>query len=376
MGPNPTRAPVWLPLLLLLTPPAAGQGPAAKPGAAGPAPAIPELAWEERSDWVNVRKAVPPAGGDGVADDTPAIQAALDRLADGATVYFPPGTYRVTKTLQSPPGRFLGVSLVGHGRATVLAWDGAAGGRMFWTADGLPYSRYVGLTWDGRGKAAVGFDHACRKVFETEVRHQHEWYRNFTEAGIRVGHQTSVATAETHYENCLFEGCGRGVLLESFNVLDHTLDGCEFRDCKVGLFGGVGTNFYARDSHFERSAEADIVCRGEQGSSVRRCTSRGSGRFLAFASSVGPLTVQDCHVDAWAGPGEAVTLGGAPVLLFDCTFTHPPAGRPAVRTTRPAQRLIVSNNRADGTGPLVQPAAGGKVIEVPAGERGGVVKAA
>lgn len=348
----------------------------AKADMGDPAPTTPELAWEERSDWVNVRKATPAARGDGVADDTAAVQAALDRIADGSTLYFPPGTYRLTRTLQSPPGRFLGVTLIGHGRTTVLSWHGEAGGRMFWTADGMPYTRYVGLTWDGRGKAAVGFDHACRKVFETEIRHQHEWYRNFTEAGIRVGHKTSVATAETHYENCLFEGCGRGVLLESFNVLDHTFDRCEFRRCRVGLFGGVGTNFYVRNSHFERNAEADIVCRGEQGSSVRRCTSHGSGRFLIFGSSVGPLTVQDCHVDAWTGSGEAVTLGGAPVLLFDCAFTNPPGAAAPVRTTRAEQRLIVSNSRTAAKGPLVQTPGGGKVVEIPAGERGGVVTSA
>jgi len=40
---------------------------------------IPELSWEERSDWINVKTAVqPPARGDGVADDTAAIQAALE----------------------------------------------------------------------------------------------------------------------------------------------------------------------------------------------------------------------------------------------------------------------------------------------------------
>jgi hypothetical protein len=40
--------------------------------------AIPELAWEPRSDWINVRTDVSPrAVGDGAADDTAALQAAL-----------------------------------------------------------------------------------------------------------------------------------------------------------------------------------------------------------------------------------------------------------------------------------------------------------
>ena len=89
----------------------------------------------------------------------------------------------------------LGFSLIGHGRATAVVWDGEAGGRMFWTRHGMPMSRFVGISWDGRNKAAVGFDHSVivggiafnDLYFETEVRHQYEAYRNFTEAGIRVG---------------------------------------------------------------------------------------------------------------------------------------------------------------------------------------------
>src|SRR5947209_8813190 len=119
-----TRAATCLGLItLLLIPfPSAAAPPAqpdaeVRPGGAD----IPELAWQGRSDWVNVKAAAqPPAKGDGMADDTAAIQSALDRLADGVTVYFPPGTYRITRTLVCPPRRAAGASLIGHGRSTVL----------------------------------------------------------------------------------------------------------------------------------------------------------------------------------------------------------------------------------------------------------------
>lgn len=68
---------------------------------------IPVLTWEPRSDWMNVRDWG--AIGDGVADDTAAIQAVFDRTpeTDGhyaeslrrRVVYFPAGRYRLTKTL-------------------------------------------------------------------------------------------------------------------------------------------------------------------------------------------------------------------------------------------------------------------------------------
>ncbi|MCX6985442.1 MAG: glycosyl hydrolase family 28-related protein [Lentisphaerae bacterium] len=141
---------------------------------------IPELNWEKRSDWIDVKTDVKPAAkGDGVADDTEAIQAALNmanKAMTGTTIYFPPGTYRITKTLtlgnNVKNARLQGVLLVGHGRNTVFAWDGEDKGRMFWLI-GAANTRYVGIVWDGRGKAAVGIDHSARH-FETELRHQHE----------------------------------------------------------------------------------------------------------------------------------------------------------------------------------------------------------
>ena len=83
---------------------------------------IPPLARHERSDWINVRTDVAPAvGGDGQADDTAAIQAALDSEGDGKTIYLPstasPGRL-------SSVGRKVGCLLVGHGRDTRLILAG------------------------------------------------------------------------------------------------------------------------------------------------------------------------------------------------------------------------------------------------------------
>ena len=304
---------------------------------------IPRLPWQERSDWINVRKHVdPPAVGDGHADDTAAIQAALDRKGDGRTVYLPPGTYRITKTLVFRGPRH-GCLVVGHGRDTRIVWDGPEGGRMFWS-DGVAYSRYVGLSWDGRGKAAVGFDHAAQHRFETEVLHQYEAFRNFTGSGIRVGHEQKVASAEILYHNCLFENCGTGLAFLDFNDYDNSIDHCEFRHCGKGVLDNKG-NFYARNCRFLNSREADFVVGSEHGSSIRRCTSTGSRRFIQESGTIAPVTIQDCHVTGWTDPQGAVYLNGSPVLMFDCTFDGPASSRPPVRLVNGAQRLLVSNNR-------------------------------
>ena len=335
---------------------------------------IPSLSWRERSDWINVKSDVkPPAVGDGQADDTAAIQAAVDLGRQSKAVYLPPGTYRITKTLVLN-GPATGCLVVGHGRDTRLVWDGPQGGRMFWS-NGVAYSRYVGLSWDGRGKAAVGFDHAAQERFETEVRHEHEAFRNFTEYGIRVGHQQKVASAEILYRNCLFENCGTALAFLTFNDYDNTIDGCEFRNCGTGVLDNKG-NFYARNCHFEGSRRADFVIGSEHGSSIRRCTSVGSRRFIEEVGTIAPLTVQDCHVAGWTDGEGAVHLNGSPVLMFDCSFVQSPSDRPPVHLANGGQKLLLCNNRPETLEGLVRTSPGAKIHAIPRGRLRGVVASA
>jgi hypothetical protein len=347
---------------------------------------IPRLDWQPRSDWINVQKDIhPPALGDGKADDTQALQTALNRGANGITVYLPPGVYRITQTLVfHGPGT--GSAVVGHGSQTRLVWNGPAGGRMFWS-DGIAYSRYVGLSWDGRGTAAVGFDHDAKLRFETEITHECEAFRNFTDFGIRVGHDQKIASAEILYHNCLFENCGTAVGLLTFNDYDNTIDQCEFRGCGTGVISHK-SNFYARNSHFENSRLADFIIEAEHGCSIRRCTSVGSKCFVLERNTIAPLTVQDCNVANWTGKDAAILLDGSPALIFDSVFTPaqspgvsgsaaatPPSAIP-VKSTNSKQKLLISHNQPASPDRLVGGMSPDNLYVVPAGQGRGVVTAA
>jgi hypothetical protein len=299
---------------------------------------IPSLNWQPRSDWINVKTSTPAAVGDGVADDTAALQAALNVTSVGKTVYIPAGTYRITQTLAMHNS--IGSTVIGNGRDTRIVWAGTNGGVMFWS-DGNNYTRYIGLSWDGGGIAAVGFDHAAKTTFETEIQHVNEAYRNFTGYGIRIGNNQVQASAEILYRNCLFVNCTNGIGILTYNDYDNTIDHCEFENCGTGVYCNHG-NFYARNSHFQNSSQADFFLYPEHGCSIRRCTSSGSYEFVNQIGTAATLTLQDCQVANWTGP-YAVYVSDGPILIFDCAFSTV-SSNPVPVYANYSQVILLCNN--------------------------------
>ncbi len=347
-------------------------------------PTIPVLNWTERSDWVNVKTDVTPgAVGDGVADDTAALQKAFNGVKGGSVIYFPAGTYRITQTLKigSSTSRVLGLLVVGHGRDSKLVWDGPEGQPML-NEGSVAASRYMGLLLDGRNKASVGLYHQSNGPgsFETEVEHRHMAFLNFTSAGILTDKQP--ATAETITANCLFENCRRGMAFLSFNDYDYTIDGCEFRLCDTAVECRHG-NFYIRNCRFEGSKVVDVFAWPEHVSSIRRCVSVGSKQFVNYCSPVAPLTIQDCQVAGWSNPDAAITLnglpnealatGGAPIVIMDTVFTSPPTKMAPVKVLRAGQVLFLSEAISAATDGVVQTQNVERLYVVPAGKRQGML---
>ena len=119
---NPLAAAAFA-LMLTLAPAAAPQSMPATP----PMPPINDDFVGPFPSWSDVTTGYG-ATGDGVTDDTAAIQRALEGLGrDGRSpvLFLPGGTYRITRTLSVGFREFL--SIVGEDPATtVLRWDGPA----------------------------------------------------------------------------------------------------------------------------------------------------------------------------------------------------------------------------------------------------------
>lgn len=349
--------------------------------AAAPGRELPVLNWEQRSDWINVKTGVTPrAVGDGRADDTAAIQAALKAACesgDRRTVYLPAGTYRITATLSNTRDDVAGLTVLGHGRDTVVKWDGPENGVMF-HSNGIHRCRYAGIVWDGAGKAAVAFDHRSQGRYETRIRHANEAFRNVRETGLRVGFQQKMASAEIWIENSLFENCPKaGMEFLAWNDYDNTVSGCGFYNCGTAVNVERG-NVYVRDSHFENSAKADFFfCTHSH--SIRRCTSLNSYMFVdaPTSSATQEVVIEDCQIDGWKNPrGAIITRMRSTNLIMDTVFRNAPGNGPAIRLDNPRdlnQQLTISNLRFPAGVTPIHRGLNATITEIPAGKLGGAL---
>ena len=357
------------------------------------------MTWTPRSDWINVQNpsAIPTlagytaATGNGTTDDTAAIQAILTWITNHSnwpyrTIYFPPGTYKISSTLKIT--NVIGVSFIGCGSNTIISWAGPTGGAMF-APDNTDNMRYIGLVWEGNNKAAVAYEEDSQGNYAGGLRHENESFRDINApatyaylinsgtmsttptpptAAIVSGYTNNPPsyTGETQLWNCRFYNCTQGAA-EAWNIGNFFCwfyDSCEFDNC------GVGINMYTRggnvitNCHFQNSTVADILGGGDD--HIRHCTSVGSAYFFSDPGSLPNPSdlnvIEDCWVDSWTNTGYAIDfLREGPTTLFDCTFTNPPSSvNSPIKTDTVNQDqavsslLILSNNYAAGLAPGTQ----------------------
>lgn len=348
-------------------------------------PSIPAMQWGEGfSDWSlgNVKTAFG-AVGDGVHDDTKAVQAALSELTSTGqgnggnhTVYFPPGTYLITSTLIL--NRTGGSLVIGCGSLTTLLWGGASGNataatRLFWS-DGNTRTQFEGLSFDGANTCGVGLDHDSHTIYESRVVHRSLAFTRFIVAGIRVGHDQysdgGVASAEMTYENCLFTKNAAGVQYGAWNDYDNYFTGCEFGENGYGVQAFAG-NMYVTESRFVANNISDGTITAHA-NSYRWVVSANSTAFLTTLPGNGggsPTKLQGVVVVGWgvANASSAAVIMGprGPLQVIDSLFIEPLfPGSPALHfggSGHGADEALVLSNASASPGPLLDPNTGSNI---------------
>src|SRR2546426_10786016 len=272
--------------------------------------------------WANVR-AEYGAVADGRADDTSAIQRALDELGKpgrSPVLFLPAGTYRIAKMLVLTSR--ISISIVGEDPATtVLVWDGEPGGTMLWL-NGIAYSRFARLSFDGGGRASVAVEQSwdmTQPHFDTGNSYSDDRFLD-ADYGIHGGFKGG-GFAETSIRRSQFlRNTKAGVALGNFNALDIWIWYSLFEDCAIGVTNIPGAgNYRVYNSVFRRSERADLAMGNTGGVSARGQHSIGSKAFFTGTSTNNPATI-DLQGNTIVDPidAAAIILGNqGPGLITD-----------------------------------------------------------
>lgn len=273
--------------------------------------------------------------GDGVADDTAAIQAALNA---GGAVYFPMGEYKVSAPLRV---ELDGMSLIGEGAGNRKgATQGGVGVRIMPSAtfsgsaillvqraaDDRPLSHVhiSDISIDGDNKSGP-IDGLVFRASQSTIHHMSIWKCSGNGLRIRGYVSPSWDTYDTMIHNVLIGMNGlSGVYLDN-NTADLHFSHCVFLTNQDNFTDVGGSSFQVTGCHFYDASRYNIFF-------------NGSGSRSKFAN---------CKVEGAVQHGVVIdtTNGGYSDIQFTgCGFSSPDQGS----ATNTWDLLIVQGNTAIG----------------------------
>ncbi len=277
------------------------------------------------ASWANV-KTIYGAAGDGVTDDTAAIQKALNALGPtDPTLYLPAGTYRITQTLTLAGQQ--DVNIVGQDPAnTTIIWAGSSGGAMLYL-NGIAYSRFDRLTFNGQGNAGVAVDQSwvgSGNYFDTGNEYADDVFENVG-TGLRCGNLGYGCAETSMLRDQFIKNTVVGVTTKNFNALDMFIWYSLFQNDAVGVSNNPGAgNFHVFNSIFEGSINADVTIGNTGTFNLRDNYSSGSGGYFLGPSEAtnnpANITIEGNTILDTANPISVAVGNLGPVVLLDNTI--------------------------------------------------------
>jgi hypothetical protein len=312
------------------------------------------------NSWANV-KTVFGAVGDGVADDTFAIQSALDSLnqqGSSPVLWFPIGTYKITQPLVIK-GKG-GFRILGEDpNRTRILWQGSVGGVPL-TFDASAYFTLSRFTFDGGGVADVAVD------IDNWNDLQQGYYSTFNEiSDLHILHMQNgiklAVDAETSLTRIFYDNLpGYALAVGNYNTLNIFVTDSLFLNSGTGVTNNLlqAGQFNVYNSFFAGSTVADMLIHNTGYFTARHNTSVGSHQFwdsLNCGSNNAVVTLQNNTVlDPQTSAIQIGNLG--PMMLIDNVIRQKDKSIPTVLgtydPTAPKALFTFGNTFSPNAGPL------------------------
>lgn len=325
------------------------------------------------------------AKGDGVTDDTAALQRALNELGQSgkpSVLFLPAGTYKIATTLRMTGSTsstnigWGGVGMVGESPAlTRIVWAGTTGEPML-VQNGGVRTRYARITWDGKGTAGYGVAHwwdtRTGTLHDGGPEHQDEV---FMDMGIgimagRLGTGFGQLNSEGQVRRVTFiRNTKAGVNTGSWNAVNWWVWDSRFVDCARGLSNiftvsdrdepGAGGLFVYR-SLFQRSTVADFEIANTGFFSMYHNVSIGSRRFwngMVTGNNSAQIVLKGNRVIDTTDAAAVSNGNVGPLILVDNQFRAKEGvtGHTVVINSFASNRELVSiGNKYTVNNPIVQ----------------------
>jgi hypothetical protein len=261
------------------------------------------------------------AKGDGVTDDTAALQATFDAAF---------GTGTAQRRIVLPPGKFIvkGGGLTGknwfggclHGSGRFATQIQNVDGGPVITTNGCQYMRFGDMQLDGNNGGHTIFD---LNWDNTGTALQSNTFENmmFSDGGVGVMiAKSGFMGSENLFLNCFFANCSsRGLQVVGFNALQQTIIGGDFQNCGIGINVNTGSANIISGVGFQQN-NPDIQIDGASNNTmtVNGCRTE-SPNFINNAGGQS-LTIVGCHQTSAGGRSIFYTGTGGMVQMSGCLF--------------------------------------------------------
>ncbi|MHC4413625.1 MAG: glycosyl hydrolase family 28-related protein [Planctomycetota bacterium] len=157
---------------------------------------------------INVKDSAYGATGDGVTDDTTAIQAAINAaMTAGSAVFFPPGTYITGQLITSGGSATDKLHVMGSGHATVIKLKAAEVG-MIMVAQTISGLTFENITLDGNVAGAPS-SLGCIRTDVDESHFRNVKFMNGRHEGVYFSPASAARSNYLSVIGCFFLDNGR-----------------------------------------------------------------------------------------------------------------------------------------------------------------------